>query len=71
MASDSMQTIANVTYYVAWLSTACGAAVHFIKPLEGVFRVVELTQRNLLEGAVLLFLISAVSLHRASQARVN
>jgi hypothetical protein len=60
--------VARVSYYVAWISAACGAAVHFSLGVK-IAGSMQITPRNFLEGSLLFFLISAVSALRAGVGR--
>ena len=62
-----LQMLARVTYYLGWLAAICGALVHFNIGMK-VFTAIGLPQRNLLEAALLLFLISMASALRALAA---
>lgn len=66
-SSSHLQTIARVTYYIGWLFVLCGTIVHFGLG-AGIFRSIDLPQRNLFEGSLIAFLISAVSALRAGAA---
>lgn len=59
-----LQLVGRVTYYVGWISLACGGLVHFnvAKPL---FMNIGLSQRNLFEVSVVCFLICVASELRA------
>jgi len=60
---DSVQRLrlaARVTYYLGWISAACGALVHFTVAV-GLFRSLEINKRNLFEASVMFFLICAAS----------
>ena len=59
--------VARVSYYIAWVLTLCGLVVHF-GLAAAMFRSMDLSQRNLFEGSVLLFLISVASVLRAGAA---
>jgi hypothetical protein len=58
-----LQLISKVSYYAAWVFAFCGALAHF--GVVAIFRSMELSQRNLFEGSLMFFLISAVSVLRA------
>jgi len=65
MDSVSRLTLTSrITYYVAWLLALVGAFVHF-GLAAGLFRSIHLSQRNLFEGSMMLFVVSAVSALRA------
>lgn len=66
-SATRLQLVSSLTYYLGWLSALCGAAVHFGLG-AGMFRSMDLPQRNLFEGSVLLFLISTASVVRAGAA---
>jgi hypothetical protein len=66
-SATRLKLIARISYYLGWLATLCGAAVHFGLG-TAVFRAVEISKRNLFEGGLMFFLISAVSVLRASAA---
>jgi hypothetical protein len=59
-----LQLVGRITYYVGWISLACGGLVHFnvAKPL---FMNIGLSQRNLFEVSVVCFLICVASELRA------
>ena len=61
---DRLQLVGRITYYVGWISLACGGLVHFnvAKPL---FMSLGLSQRNLFELSVVCFLICVASELRA------
>ncbi len=59
-----LQQVSRVSYYMGWLAALCGALAHFGVG-AGVFRSMDLPQRNLFEGSVLFFLISAASALRS------
>lgn len=59
-----LQLVARVTYYLGWLAAICGALVHFNIAVR-FFTSIGLPQRNLLEAALMLFLISMASALRA------
>lgn len=59
-----LQMLARATYYLGWLAAICGALVHFNVAMK-LFVKIGLPQRNLLEAAVVLFLISMASALRA------
>ena len=68
---NRLQLTSRITYYVAWLLALVGAFVHFGLAAD-LFRSIHLPQRNLFEGSVMLFLISAVSALRAlSSTKAN
>ena len=56
-----LQFIARVIYYLGWLTTILGALSHFSVRLNVRLDSLQLTQRNLLEASVLLFMISMAS----------
>ncbi len=59
--------VSRVSYYVGWVFALVGAVAHFGLGMV-VFRLTSLLQRNLFEGSVMFFLISAVSVLRAGAA---
>ena len=61
---NRLQLTSRFTYYAGWLLALLGALVHFGLGAN-TFRAIGLPQRNLFEGSVMLFLISAVSALRA------
>lgn len=63
-SATSLQLVGRVTYYLAWMLALCGTVVHFGVGAE-MFRSMGISPRNLLEGSVLFFLISTVSVLRA------
>ena len=56
-----LQFVARVIYYLGWLTTILGALSHFSVRLNVRLDSLQLTQRNLLEASVLLFMISMAS----------
>ena len=56
-----LQFIARVIYYLGWLTTILGALSHFSVRLNVRLDSLQLTQRNLIEASVLLFMISMAS----------
>ncbi len=56
-----LQFVARVIYYLGWLTTILGALSHFSVRLNLRLDALQLTQRNLLEASVLLFMISMAS----------
>jgi len=55
-----LQLVARITYYVGWISLVCGGLVH-VNIAKGLFLRMGLSQRNLLELAVVCFLICVAS----------
>jgi len=56
-----LQFVARVIYYLGWLTTILGALSHFAVRLNVRLDSLQLTQRNLIEASVLLFMISMAS----------
>ena len=56
-----LEFVARAAYYLAWLSTILGALSHFSAWLNVRLDSLQLTQRNLIEASVLLFMISMAS----------
>ena len=56
-----LQFIARVIYYLGWLTTILGALSHFSVRWNLRLDALHLTQRNLIEASVLLFMISMAS----------
>jgi hypothetical protein len=56
--------IARVSYYIGWLLALCGTVVHFGLGAD-LLRSMNVSPRHLLEGSLMFFLISAVSVLRA------
>ena len=67
-SATRLQLVGRVTYYLAFVLAICGTAVHFGVGAE-MFRSMGTSPRNLLEGSVLFFLISAVSVLRAASPK--
>jgi hypothetical protein len=68
---NRLQLTSRVTYYAGWLLALLGAFVHFGIG-AAMLRGIGLPQRNLFEGSVMLFLISAVSALRVlTSTKVN
>jgi hypothetical protein len=67
-----LQFIARVIYYLGWLATALGTLSHFSVRLNLRLDALQLTQRNLMEASVMLFMISMASELRfiASKLRI-
>lgn len=63
-SANNLQQIARVSYYLGWVFALVGAVAHFGLQTP-IFRSTTLSQRNLFEGSVMFFLISAVSVLRA------
>jgi len=61
---NRLQLTSRITYYAGWLIALLGAFVHFGLG-AAMFHNIGLPQRNLFEGSVMLFLISAVAALRA------
>jgi hypothetical protein len=59
-----LQLIGKLTYYIGWVALLCGGAVHF-NIANGLFRAMQLSQRNLFELGVVCFLIAIASELRA------
>ena len=56
-----LQFVARVIYYLGWLTTILGALSHFSVRWGLRLDALQLTQRNLMEASVLLFMISMAS----------
>ena len=56
-----LQFVARAIYYLGWLTTILGALSHFSVRLNVRLDSLQLTQRNLIEASVLLFMISMAS----------
>ena len=56
-----LQFVARVIYYLGWLTTILGALSHFSVRWNLRLDALQLTQRNLMEATVLLFMISMAS----------
>jgi hypothetical protein len=56
-----LQFVARVIYYLGWLTTILGALSHFSVKWNLRLDALQLTQRNLIEASVLLFMISMAS----------
>ncbi len=67
-SATRLQLVARVSYYIGWVFALLGAVVHFGLAV-GFFRSLDLSQRNLFEGSVMFFLISAVSVLRAGASK--
>ena len=61
-----LQSVARITYYLGWLMSALGALSHF--GLGSRLDAIRLSQRNLFEASVLLFIISIASALRTRMA---
>jgi len=59
-----LQLIGRVTYYIGWVSLACGGLVHFNFARE-VFVAMSINKRNLFELSVMCFLVCMASELRA------
>jgi hypothetical protein len=59
-----LQLIGKLTYYLGWIALLCGSAVH-LNIASGLFRAMQLSQRNLFELSVVCFLIAIASELRA------
>jgi len=66
-SATRLKLIARISYYLGWLATICGMLVHFGLG-TAIFRAMEMSKRNLFEGGLMFFLISAVSVLRAGAA---
>jgi hypothetical protein len=64
---ERLNLVARITYYLGWILVLIGGLVH-VNVGKSFFMSIDLTQRNLFEGAVVLLLISAVSSLRALNA---
>jgi hypothetical protein len=62
--SARLHVVGKITYYLGWISLICGGLVH-VNIARGLFRALDLTQRNLLEVAVVAFVICLASEIRA------
>jgi len=61
---ERLNLIARATYYLGWLMIIIGGLVH-VNLGRAFFASIDLTQRNLFEAAMALFLICAASALRA------
>jgi uncharacterized membrane protein YhaH (DUF805 family) len=61
---ERLNLIARVTYYLGWLTLIIGALVHFNLG-KAFLQSIGLSQRNLFEATVALFLICVASSLRA------
>jgi hypothetical protein len=59
-----LQLIGKLTYYLGWIALVCGGAMH-LNIASGLFRAVQVSQRNLFELGVVSFLIAIASELRA------
>ena len=66
-----LQFVARVIYYLGWLTTILGALSHFSVRLNVRLDSLQLTQRNLIEASVLLFMISMASELRFIASRLG
>ncbi len=66
-SATRLKLVSRVTYYIGGLLALLGATAHFGVGV-GLLRSIDLSQRNLFEGRVMFFLISAVSDLRAGAA---
>jgi hypothetical protein len=62
--ADRLRLIGKITYYVGWISLLGGALLH-LKIAPAMFAALTLSKRNLVEIAVVSFLISIASELRA------
>jgi hypothetical protein len=62
--ADRLRLIGKITYYVGWISLLAGGLLH-LKIAPAVFAAMTLSKRNLVEIAVVCFLISIASELRA------
>ncbi len=65
--SARLHVIGKITYYMGWISLLCGGLVH-VNIAKAFFLGLYLTQRNLLEGSVVCFVICVASEVRALTA---
>lgn len=63
-SADRLKLAARITYYLGWITAVCGGLVHFTLG-AGMFRAINLTQRNLFEASIIFFVISIASAVRA------
>jgi hypothetical protein len=59
-----LQLVGRITYYVGWIMLICGGIFH-IHIARALFLKIDLSDRNLLEGSVVCFLICMASELRA------
>jgi hypothetical protein len=55
-----LQLVGRITYYVGWIMLICGGIFHF-HIARALFLKMDLSDRNLLEGSVVCFLICMAS----------
>ena len=63
-SATRLQLVSRISYYIGWLCALCGAIVHFGLG-SASFLSMGISKRNLFEGSLMFFLISAVSVLRA------
>lgn len=66
-SANRLQLVARVSYYLGWIAALLGAIVHFGLG-SAMFHSMQISQRNLFEGSLMLFLISAASVLRSTAA---
>ncbi len=66
-SATRLKLAARISYYLGGVLALCGAIEHFGVG-AGLLRSIDLSQRNLFEGSVMLLLFSAVSAIRAVAA---
>jgi hypothetical protein len=59
-----LQLVGRITYYLGWFALLCAGSMH-LNIGRATFQTMGLTQRNLLEAAVVCFLICVASELRA------
>ena len=63
--SVRLHLVARICYYLAWLSAALAVLIHLLRLDLKVSEMTHVSGRNLLESAVLLFVICIASEARA------
>jgi hypothetical protein len=70
MHANRLRFIGKISYYIGWISLLCGALLH-LKIARAMFAAMTLSKRNLVEIAVVCFLISIASELRARDSVVG
>lgn len=63
-SANRLKLTARITYYLGWIAAVCGGLAHFTVG-AGMFRSINLPQRNLFEASIMFFVISIASAVRA------
>jgi hypothetical protein len=58
--TSRLRLVGNITYYLGWISLVCGGLVH-VHIATAFFLSLRMTKRNLLETAVMCFIICVAS----------